>query len=86
MKMSVTDAEWRAPSSERTAHVIARRELVQAADRLGAVAISAPILGRRAGVGGRTAWRWLRGISVSREADAALRRALGLPIGRRVAA
>lgn len=75
-------AEWRPLSIDRTAHAVPRRELVLAADRAGAVIVSAPRLARLAGVSARVAWAWLRAQRVSPESDRALRDALGLPVRR----
>jgi hypothetical protein len=69
---------WTPLSPDRTARAHDRTRLFLAAMRAGVTSISAPALGRLAGVSGRSAWRWLRGVQVTPETDQALRRALGL--------
>ena len=74
----MTTNGWMPLPPDRTARVHDRARLFLAAMQAGVASISAPALGRLAGVSGRSAWRWLRGVPVAAETDAALRRALGL--------
>jgi len=69
---------WTLRRTERTALRLPRHELVAAADREGAITISAQRLARLAGCSKRTTWSWLNGIAVSPEIDAAIIAALKL--------
>lgn len=69
-------SKWTIRSTERTALRLPRRELLDAADREGAVSISGARLAQLAGVSRKTAWAWLRGYPVSPEVDAAFLAAL----------